>query len=137
MMMRTFAFAAALAALALPAAAADAPAPTAQSICKGDVTRVRHNKLKPGATMADFDAAVAAHRAWYKSRGYKLTIVIAPVLHMQNGVPMVSKDEVMSFASGDNVPRDRQDKGWGDFVAKYRASSDMTLEQIVCMPKHG
>ncbi len=137
MMTRNFALAATLAVLAVPALAADKPAPTAQSICKGDVTRVRHSKIKAGATMADFDAAVAAHRAWYKTHGYKLTMTIAPVLRLQNGTPTIAKDEVMSFATGDNVPRDKQDLGWTDFVAKYRAASDLTFEQVVCMPKHG
>lgn len=136
-MIRRFALALAVAALAVPAAV-PAQQSGAQTVCpNGDVTRVRHSKIKAGKTMADFDAAVAAHRAWYKSHGYKLTMILAPVLHYPGGAGTVAKDEVMSFASGDNVPRDKQDAGWNDFVAKYRAASDLTLEQVVCMPRHG
>lgn len=138
-MIRKLALAVAVAALAMPAVSAQQPAaPGAPPACRdGEVTRVRHSKIKAGATMADFDAAVAAHRAWYTSRGYRLNMIVAPVLRFQNGVPTVAGDEVMSFASGDNVPREKQDSGWSDFVAKYRAASDLTLEQVVCMPKHG
>lgn len=137
-MIRKLALALAVAALAVPSLSAQqSPAAGMQSACKhGEVTRVRHSKIKAGATMAEFEAAAAAHRAWYTSRGYKLTMVLAPVLHYQGGVPSVAKDEVMSFASGDNVPRDKQDAAWNAFVAKYRASSDLTFEQVVCMPKH-
>lgn len=132
---------AALAVLAVPAAGMSAAA-TAQTaapvaeVCKGDVTRVRLSKLKPGASMADFDGAVAAHIAWYKARGYKLDQIVAPVLVWKDGAPSVSPDEVMTFATGDNVPRDKQDQGWADFVAKYRATSEIVTEKVICMPKH-
>jgi len=125
-------------ALGLPHTATAQTAAQIAAVCpKGDVTRVRLSTLKPGATMAQYEAAVAAHKAWYKAKGYKLVISQAPVLVWKDGVPAVSPDQIMSFASGDNVPRDKQDKGWDDFVAKYRAASDLTTEKAVCMPKHG
>lgn len=130
---------AALAAMAVPALAGAALAQTAEqaaAVCKGDVTRVRLSKLKPGASMADFDAAVAAHKAWYEAHGYKLTQTLAPVLVWKDGAPTVSPDEVMTFATGENVPRDKQDQGWGAFVAKYRAVSEILTEKVICMPKH-
>lgn len=137
-MLRKMMFAA-LAALAVPALAgsalAQSAAPVAE-VCKGDVTRVRLSKLKPGASMADFEAAVAAHKAWYETRGYKLSQIVAPVLVYKDGAPSASLDEVMTFATGDSVPRDKQDKGWGEFVAKYRAVSEIVTEKVVCMPKH-
>jgi hypothetical protein len=58
---------AARAALAIPATAGGALAQTAEqtaAVCKGDVARVRLSKLKPGASMADFEAAMAVHLAW-------------------------------------------------------------------------
>ncbi|MBI1403805.1 MAG: hypothetical protein GC147_11395 [Porphyrobacter sp.] len=128
---------AALAALAVPAAAvaqsAEAPAPVCAT---GEVTRIRMSKLKPGATMAQFEEAVAAHVAWYKTHGFAIDQRIAPVMRWKDGKPMISADEVMTFASGDNVPREKRDKGWTDFVAKYRAVSDVAFEQVVCMPAH-
>jgi hypothetical protein len=131
---------AALAALAMPAfpvAASAQGADTVAALCPaGDITRVRVSKLKPGATMADFEAAVAAHVAWYKERGYKIEQIVAPVFTSVDGKPAIAKDEVMTFATGDNVPRDKQDDGWAAFVAKYRAVSDITTDRIICMPKH-
>lgn len=62
---------------------------------------------------------------------------VAPVLRWQDGAPMVSKDEVMTFATGDSVPREKQDQAWADYVALYRASSDMAFQKVVCMPKRG
>lgn len=136
-----FAAFAALAALAVPAMAAPATvaaqaAPSVGSFCPtGEVARVRVSKLKPGATMAEFEAAVAAHVAWYDKRGYKIDQQIATVMEWKDGAPSVSKDQVMTFARGDNVPRDKQDQAWTDYVAKYRAISDMEFEKVVCMPK--
>jgi hypothetical protein len=130
---------AALAALAIPANAGVALAQTAEqnaAVCKGDVARVRLSKIKPGASMADFEAAVAAHLAWYESRGYKINQTVAPVLVRKDGAPAVSPDEVMTFATGDIPPRDKLDQGWADFVAKYRAVSDLVTDKVVCMPKH-
>ncbi|NLS28700.1 hypothetical protein S2M10_37110 [Sphingomonas sp. S2M10] len=101
----------------------------------GELTRVRLSKLKPGASMADFRAAVAAHVDWYKAHGFKIDQRVAPVLvAAPGGDPIESKDEVMTFATGDNVPRDKQDAGWAAFVAKYRAISDLVIEKGVCMP---
>ncbi|WP_017666343.1 hypothetical protein [Porphyrobacter sp. AAP82] len=131
---------AALAALAVPAIPVAANAqginPVVALCPAGDVTRVRISKLKPGASMADFDAAVAAHVAWYKERGYKIEQIVAPVYVWVEGKPTIAKDEVMTFASGDNVPRAKQDDGWAAFVAKYRAVSDITIDREICMPKH-
>ncbi|MFO6448803.1 hypothetical protein ACLBKU_16840 [Erythrobacter sp. NE805] len=132
-----------LAALAVPAlgvsygATAQTQAQIAAVCPKGDVTRVRLSKIKPGATMAQYEEAVAAHKAWYKAKGYKLVLTQAPVLVWKDGAPSVAPDQIMSFASGDSVPRDKQDAGWAEFVAKYRAASELAVEQVVCMPKHG
>jgi hypothetical protein len=124
---------AALVAVILPGAvAAQSAAPAA---CKtGELTRVRLSKIKPGGTMAGFNQAVAAHIAWYKAHGFKMTQRVAPVLVTANGKQQVSRDEVMTFSAGDNVPRDKHDGGWDAFVAKYRANSTVEKETIVCMP---
>ncbi|OAN65651.1 hypothetical protein [Sphingomonas sp. TDK1] len=101
----------------------------------GELTRVRLSKLKPGASMADFRAAVAAHVDWYKTHGFKIDQRVAPVLVAgPDGKPTESREEVMTFATGDYVPRDKQDAGWAAYVAKYRAISDMVVEKGVCMP---
>jgi hypothetical protein len=105
------------------------------SVCKaGQLTRVRLTKIKPGGTMAGFNQAVAAHSAWYKAHGVRLVQRVAPVLVTVNGKQQVSTDEVMTFSTGDNVPRQKHDAGWDAFVAKYRANSDVEKETIICMP---
>lgn len=133
---------AAFAALALPAAVSAQPAPAAApagaDVCpNGDVARVRVSKIKPEGTMAGFMEAVAAHAAWYRSHGYRIDQSVAPVITYPGGVPTVSKDEVMTIATGDDVPRDKRDADWTAYVAKYRANSDLLIEKAVCMPKHG
>lgn len=101
----------------------------------GELTRVRLSKLKAGASMADFRAAVAAHVDWYKAHGFKIDQRVAPVLVAgPDGKASESRDEVMTFATGDYVSRDKQDAGWAAYVAKYRAVSDMVVEKAVCMP---
>lgn len=108
------------------------------AVCPGgELTRVRLSKLKPGATMADFNGAVADHVAWYKAHGYTIEQRVAPVLTMDPaGALTESPDEVMTFATGDNVPRDKHDDAWKAYVAKYRAVSDLVVERGVCMPAH-
>lgn len=47
-----------------------AQAPAAAPRCDGEVQVIRVSKLKPSATIADFDKAVAMHMAWYRGHGY-------------------------------------------------------------------
>jgi len=130
--LRKFILTAAAVAMLPAAAGAQSSAP---SVCKtGDLTRVRLSKIKPGGTMAGFNQAVAAHSAWYKAHGVRLVQRIAPVLITMNGKQQVSTDEVMTFSTGDSVPREKHDAGWDAFVAKYRANSDVEKETIICMP---
>lgn len=125
---------AALAALALPAAAGAQSMTT--SVCKnGEIARVRVSKIKPNGSMAGFNAAVADHVKWYRSHGYKINQRVAPVIIYKDGHAMASPDEVLTYATGDNVPREKQDAGWKAYVAKYRANSDLESEHVVCMPK--
>lgn len=129
---------AALAALAIPSMSTAQTAPAADTVCaNGDIVRARLSKLKPGMTMADFEAASAAHVAWYTKRDYQIDMRIAPVLVYADGKIMVSQDEVMTFATGDSVPRGKQDAEWGAYVDMYRKASDLGLEKAVCMPKRG
>ena len=121
--------------MAVPAAA-QAPGSTA-SCPSGQVTRVRLSTIKPGSTMADFQAAVAAHIAWYKAHGFKIDQRVAPIVAYDPATkqPKQSATEVMTFATGDFVPQEKQDDGWKAFVAKYRAVSDLVIDKPVCMPQ--
>ena len=123
---------AAAAALVMPAAAAAQPKPAA-GCSQGELTRIRLSKIKPGGSLAGFRDAVAAHTRWYKAHGYRIEQRIAPVVTFARGKGGASAQEVMTFATSDDVPRDKHDAAWNAFVAKYRANSDIERETIVCM----
>ena len=109
----------------------DRPAATCT---KGELTRIRVSKIKPGGSMAGFRDAVAAHTRWYQSHGYRIDQRIAPVMITGKGRMQVSPDEVMTLATSADVPRDKRDAGWTAFVAKYQANSAIERETVVCMP---
>lgn len=135
--MRTFIFAA-VTALVMPAALAAQSAPAAADACpNGEVARMRVSKIKPEGSMAGFMEAAAEHAVWYRSHGFRIEQTVAPVLTYPGGVPTVSTDEVMTLATGDDVPRDRRDPAWNAYVAKYRANSDLLIKKVVCMPRRG
>lgn len=107
----------------------------AHTVCPGNIDIVRVNRLKPGATMAQFEDAVAAHVAWYRSHNVgSNTIVVAKVLNRDaRGGITVSPDEVMTIhLKNPIVSLAQMDAGWDAYVAKYRAASDIVSETIVC-----
>lgn len=117
-------------ALAGPVAAQTAPA------CDGQVVTMRVSKLKRGASMAGFEAAVAAHRAWYRGKGFADNrIVIAQVLRGGSGP---SRTEVVTLHV--DPPRggseaDRASPGWQAFVAKYDAAATIETSKQLCLPR--
>jgi hypothetical protein len=110
-----------------------AQAPTTAPRCDGEVQVIRVSKLKPGATVADFDKAVAMHMAWYRSHGYTTNVQrVGRVMTPQGLVP----DQVVTVhVNAPGVPRDKRDAGWEAFVAAYRAVSDVTSDTLACFPK--
>jgi hypothetical protein len=125
---------AAAAAIAMPALAAEQPKTPPTRCSQGELTRIRLSKITPGGSMAGFRDAVAAHDRWYKAHGYRIEQRIAPVVTFARGKAAAASQEVMTFATSDDVPREKRDGGWNAFVAKYRANSQIEKETIVCMP---
>jgi hypothetical protein len=123
---------AAAAALVVPTVAAAQPKPAA-GCSQGEFTRIRLSKIKPGGSLAGFRDAVAAHTRWYKAHGYRIEQRIAPVVKFAKGKTGPAPQEVMTFATSDDVPRDKHDAAWNAFVANYRANSEIERETIVCM----
>ncbi len=134
--MKRIAFAAFAAAAILMAGQAQA----ANEICQGDLMVVRVSKLKPGATFAQFDEAVAAHMAWYRSHGYtKNTQTVSRVLVPNEKTRQldISPDLVLTVHHNDpSAPSAQHDAAWTAYVAKYRAVSDIQSEQFACEPKN-
>ena len=156
--MRWITLAAAATALLAPAITV-AQSSGASTCSQGQLTRIRLSKIKPNGSMAGFRDAVAAHTRWYKAHGYRMEQRIAPVVTFASGRTESngaragygrkrtyrqvnasagsggSSQEVMTFVTSDDVPREKHDAGWNAFVAKYRANSQMERETIVCMPR--
>lgn len=110
-----------------------AQAPAAAPRCDGEVQVIRVSKLKPGATIADFDKAVAMHMAWYRSHGYTANVQrVGRVMTPQGMAP----DQVVTVhVNAPGVPREKRDAGWEAFVAAYRTVSDVTSDTLACFPK--
>ena len=134
--MRTVLFLAALAALQIPSALAQDALPP----CDGDITMVRVSTIKPGA-MANFMAAVAAHKAWYRSHGFKDNIIVASKVFVRDektGTMKYSDTEVVTYhirIPGGARTQDKRDAAWDAYVKQYRDSSDIKNEYMTCMPK--
>jgi hypothetical protein len=121
-----------------PAVAREAPGEDAHNACDGQVDIVRVSRLKPGATLAQFEDAVAAHTAWYRShRIAQNSMVVARVLNRDaTGAISPSPTDVMTIhLNNPRVPFAMMDAGWEAYVAKYRAVSDIVSETIVCASK--
>lgn len=124
----------ALAFCAVVPAVAQTAAPAALPACTGETQIIRVSKLKPGATVADFEKAVAQHMAWYRSHGYMKNTQRVGRVATSTGI---SPDMLVTVhVNAPGVPRDKQDAGWAAYVAAYRAVSDIASEQRVCFPKN-
>ena len=125
---------AAVVAAVLPNGASAQPRP-ATACSQGELTRIRLSKIKSGGSLAGFRSAVAAHNRWYQAHGFRIEQRIAPVVNSAKGRFRAASDEVMTFVTSDDVPREKHDAGWQAFVALYRANSQIEKETIVCLPK--
>ena len=110
-----------------------AQAPAAAPRCDGEVQVIRVSKLKPGATIADFDKVVVMHMVWYRSHGYTANVQrVGRVMTPQGMAP----DQVVTVhVNAPGVPREKRDAGWEAFVAAYRTVSDVTSDTLACFPK--
>jgi hypothetical protein len=109
--------------------------------CDGDITVVRVSQIKPGGSMQGFLAAVAAHKEWYRSHGFKDNEIMASrvlVMDHTTGAIKYSDTEVLTYhfrpPGMGNAPG-RGDASWNAYVKLYRENSDIKSEYITCMPK--
>jgi hypothetical protein len=136
MPMRTVVVLTALALLQASSAFAQSGAPK----CDGDYAVVRVSTIKPGA-LQDFMAAVAAHKAWYRSHGFSDNVIVASrviSLNKETKAMEYSDTEVISYhvrpPAGAQV-RAKRDAAWDAYVKLYRDTSDIKSEYMTCMPK--
>jgi hypothetical protein len=133
--MRTVIVLAALAALQIPSVFAQG-----MPACNGDVDIVRISTIKPGA-MQGFMAAVAAHKAWYRSHGFNDNIIVAaPVIVRDQKTKTFSYSETEVVTQhirppGPDKTAGKIDAAWDAYVKQYRDTSDLKSEYTTCMPK--
>lgn len=101
--------------------------------CDGTLEVIRFSQLKPGKTLADFQAVVDQHMAWYRKHGYtKNKQVVMPVVTIAG----TTATEVVSFhTNAPGVPMSEHDAQWDDFVNAYRMVSTVEAMRTVCVPK--
>jgi len=134
--MRSALLMAALAVLQIPQIFAQDAMPA----CNGDIAVVRVSTIKPGA-MNGFMAAVDAHKAWYRSHGYKDNVIVASRVILRDektGSMKYSDTEVVTYHVRPPGPKETQakrDAAWDAYVKQYRDTSDIKNEYMTCMPK--
>jgi hypothetical protein len=108
--------------------------------CDGDITVVRVSTIKPGA-MEGFMAAVAAHKAWYRSHGFKDNVIVASrviLTDQKTGAMKYSDTEVVTYhvrPPGGKETMAKHDAAWDAYVKMYRDTSDIKSTYVTCMPK--
>jgi len=134
--MRGALFLAAFAALQVSSAFAQNALPA----CDGDIAVVRISAIKPGA-MPGFLAAVAAHKAWYRSHGFNDNVIVTSRVILtddKTGAMKYSDAEVVSYhvrPPGGKETEAKKDAAWDAYVKQYRDTSDIKNSYLTCMPK--
>jgi len=134
--MRGALFLAALAALQVSSAFAQ----NASIACDGDIAVVRISAIKPGA-MQGFMAAVAAHKAWYRSHGFNDNVIVASRVILaddKTGAMKYSDAEEVTYHVRPPGPKEttaKRDAAWDAYVKQYRDTSDIKSTYLTCMPK--
>jgi hypothetical protein len=109
--------------------------------CDGDIAVVRVSQIKPGGSMQGFMAAVAAHKAWYRTHGFTDNEIVASrviVADPMTGALKYSDKEVLTYhlrPPGLGDPPGRGDAAWNAYVKLYQQNSDMKSEYVTCMPR--
>ncbi len=134
--MRTTLILAALAAFQVSPALAQTPMPA----CAGDIAVVRVSTIKPGG-LDGFLAAVAAHKAWYRTHGFADNAIVAARVIVRD-----EKTKTMKYSDAEVVTHHvrppgpdqtaaKRDAAWDAYVKQYRDTSDIKSEYMTCMPK--
>lgn len=108
--------------------------------CNGDIALVRVSEIKPGQ-MEGFMAAVAAHKAWYRSHGFQDNVIVAARVILRDektGAMKYSDTEAVTYhvrPPGPAQTGSKRDAAWDAYVKQYRDTSDIKNEYMTCMPK--
>ena len=102
--------------------------------CNGIAAVVRVSTLT--GTMAQFDAAVTAHRKWYRDRGVTFNDQrVVPMYKMVESTVMVDSTQVMTIHTNPPASNPPRDAAWEAFTKMYSDVSRVTSQAVVCLPK--
>jgi hypothetical protein len=101
--------------------------------CEGNINIVRVSEIKPGM-MDKFIEAVAAQKAWYKSKGAPDTIGVERIIDMKTGTYSTTQ-AITTHISPPSAKQPAHDAGYDAFVALFSASSAITNSYLTCMAK--
>lgn len=102
--------------------------------CSGVPAVVRVSTLT--GSMAQFEAAVAAHRKWYRSRAIEFNEQhVLPIYKMADSTIVVDAAQVMTIHTNPPATNPPRDAAWDDFTKMYADVSKVTSQTVVCMPK--
>ena len=102
--------------------------------CTGVTAVVRVSSLS--GPMAQFEAAVTAHRKWYRDRGIMFNEQrVVPIYKMIDSTVVVDAAQVMTIHTNPPVTNPPRDAGWEAFTKLYSDVSKVTSQTVVCLPK--
>jgi hypothetical protein len=101
--------------------------------CDGSYNVVRISDIKPGM-MDKFLGAVAAQKAWYKSKGSADTISVERIIDMKSGTYSSTQALTNRIQSVDSK-QPTHDAGYDAFVALFSESSTIKSAYWTCMAK--
>jgi hypothetical protein len=116
-----------------PSAAQQSTARPPMPACDGNYNIVRVSEIKPGM-MDKFLQAVAAQKAWYKSKGAPDTIDVERVIDTKTG----SYSTTQAITTHISPPSSKQpphDAAYDAFVALFSDSSTIKSSFVTCMAK--
>ena len=108
--------------------------------CDGEYAIVRVSTIKPGM-LDGFMSAVAAHKAWYVSHGFKQDVIVASRVITTDPTTKemrYSDTEVITYhisPASATQTQPQHDAAWDAYVKQYRDTSDIKSSYFSCMPK--
>ena len=116
-----------------PSAAQQSTARPPLPACDGNYNIVRVSEIKPGM-MDKFLQAIAAQKAWYKSKGSPDTIALERVIDPKTGTYSTTQ-AITTHIQPASSKQPAHDAGFDAFVALFSDSSTIKSTFITCMEK--
>lgn len=102
--------------------------------CNGIAAVVRVSTLT--GSMAQFEAAVTAHRKWYRDRGITFNEQrVVPIYKMVESAVIVDSTQVMTIHTNPPAANPPRDAAWEAFTKMYSDVSKVASQAVVCMPR--